>query len=169
MQKRKDYLMDNIKLRNVHENDANFIFSIMNTDSILDSLNEIPTQLGDWEDAIKEWKQDDDEEDYVICDGDTPIGWIGVNGLSSSEKIAYLKLAAILPDRHNKGIGHYIISQVIEMLRQRGYSKIALYTDQDNRKARACYSKCGFEVTETLTEEMSNGRIVTRCKMELLL
>lgn len=161
--------MNNIKLRAVSAADAQFLFSIMNLDAILNALNEVPTQLDDWMDAIKEWSRDDDEEDYIICDGETPIGWLGINGLSSADKVAYLKLAAVLPNYHNKGIGYYAISQVIEMLRQRNYSKIVLYTDQDNKKARACYSKCGFEITETITEEVSNGKIVPRCIMELVL
>ena len=161
--------MNNIKLRAVSSADAQFLFSIMNLDAILNALNEVPTQLDDWMGAIKEWSRDDDEEDYIICEGETPIGWLGINGLSSADKVAYLKLAAVLPNYHNKGIGYSAISQVIEMLRQRNYSKIALYTDQDNKKARACYSKCGFEITETVTEEVSNGKIVPRCIMELVL
>ena len=161
--------MNNINLRTVTDADAQFLFSIMNIDTILTMLNEVPTELRDWMDAIKEWSKDDDEEDYIISDGETPIGWLGINGLSSADKTVYLKMAVILPGYQNKGIGHYAISQVIEMLRQRNYLKIALYTDQDNHKARACYRKCGFEITETLTEEMSNGNVVPRCIMELAL
>ncbi|MBQ9930555.1 MAG: GNAT family N-acetyltransferase [Oscillospiraceae bacterium] len=161
--------MHNITLRTVTDTDAQFLFSIMNVESILDALNEVPTKLSDWQYAIKEWNCDDDEEDYIICDNGMPIGWLGINGLSSADKVAYLKMAAILPHYHSKGIGRYAIGQVIEMLRQRDYAKIALYTDQDNCKAKACYRKCGFEIAETLTEEMSNGKIVDRCKMELTL
>jgi len=159
--------MNNVNLRIVSDADAQFLTFIMNTDSVLNALNELPTQLEDWVDAIKEWSKDNDEEDFIISDGETPIGWLGINSLESADKVAYLKLAAILPEYHNKGIGCYAINQVIEMLRQRKYLKVALYTDQENYKARACYSKCGFEVTETFTEEMANGKTVARCKMEL--
>lgn len=55
------------------------------------------------------------------------------------------------------------------MLRQRSYQKLALYTDLENHKARACYQKCGFEVVETFTEEMANGKTVARCMMEMVL
>ena len=159
--------MNNIKLRAVSNGDAQFLTFIMNTDSVLNALNELPTQLEDWVDAIKEWNKDNDEEDYIICSGEIPIGWIGINSLESADKVAYLKLVTILPSYHNKGIGHYAISQVIEILRQRNYLKVAIYTDQENYKARACYSKCGFEVTEIFMEEMANGKTVARCKMEL--
>ena len=161
--------MNNIKLRAVSDVDAQFLTFIMNTDSVLNALNELPTQLDDWVAAIKEWSKDNDEEDYIITDGEIPIGWLGINSLESADKVAYLKLAAILPNYHNKGIGYYAISQVVEMLKQRNYLKVALYTDQKNYKARACYSKCGFEVVETFMEEMANGKTVARCKMELIL
>ena len=161
--------MNDIKLRAVSDADAQFLTFIMNIDAVLNSLNELPTKLEDWTAAIKEWNKDNDEEDYIISDGETPIGWLGINGLESADKAAYLKLAAILPNYHNKGIGYYAISQVAEMLRHRNYSKMALYTDQENYKAIACYRKCGFEVTETFMEEMANGKTVTRCKMELSL
>ena len=159
--------MNNIKLRAVSNSDAQFLTVIMNTDSVLNALNELPTQLEDWVDAIREWSKDNDEEDYIITDDEIPVGWLGINSLESADKVAYLKLAAVLPNYHNKGIGYYAISQVIEILRQRNYLKLALYTDEENYKARACYSKCGFEVTETFMEEMANGTTVARCKMEL--
>lgn len=159
--------MNNIKLRAVSDADAQFLAFIMNDDSILDILNELPTQLEDWADAIKEWSKDRDEENFIIANGEIPIGWIGINGLESTDKIAYIKLVAILPDYHSKGIGHYVISQIIEMLKRRNYFKVVLYTDQENRKARACYSKCGFKVAETFMGKMANGKTVTRCKMEL--
>lgn len=159
--------MNNIKLHAVSDNDAPFLFSVMNTDSILDALNEVPTQLCDWEDAIKVWSGDDDEENFIISYDETPVGWIGINGLSSTDNVAYIKMAVILPNYHSKGIGHHSICQIIKTLRQRNYSKIILYTNQENHKARACYSKCGFVITEALMEEMSNGEIVARCKMEL--
>ena len=161
--------MNSIKLRPVTDTDASFLAFIMNTDAVLNALNELPTQLEDWVAAIYEWRNDSDEEDYIICDGDTPIGWLGINNLESVDKVAYLKLAAILPNYHNKGIGYYAISHVIQTLKRRKYRKVALYTDQENFKARACYSKCGFEITETFTEEMANGKTVARCKMELIL
>lgn len=43
--------MNNIKLRAVSDSDAPFLAFIMNTDTVLDSLNELPTQLEDWADA----------------------------------------------------------------------------------------------------------------------
>ena len=161
--------MNNINLRAICNSDAEFLYSLMNTHSILDVLNEVPTKLRDWEIAVREWGVDSDEENYIITHDGAPIGWLSVNNLSSSDKIAYLKMAAVLPEYQSKGIGHYAIGQVVKQLAARNYAKIALYTDQSNQKAQACYEKCGFTVVDTLTQEMSNGKSVARVKMERIL
>lgn len=161
--------MNNIKLRALTETDAQFLSIIMNIDAVLNILNERPTQLEDWVNAIKVWSKDDDEEVYIICDGETPIGWIGINNLESEDKVAYLKMVAILPCYHNQGIGYNTINEIIKILQQRKFVKIALYTDQENHQARACYSKCGFKVTKTFMDQMANGKTVSRCMMELSL
>ena len=161
--------MVNINLRTICNSDAEFLYSLMNTDSILDALNEVPSELRDWEMAIREWSVDRDEENYIITHDGAPIGWLSVNNLSSPDKMAYLKMAVILPKHQSKGIGHYAIDQVVKQLTTRNYAKIALYTDQSNQKAQACYKKCGFATIETLTQKMSNGKLVPRIKMERIL
>ena len=56
----------NIRTINVCENDAEFLHRIMNEKNILDALDEIPTQLNDWIDAISAWNCDSDEEENII-------------------------------------------------------------------------------------------------------
>ncbi|MBP1549970.1 MAG: hypothetical protein J6A05_08195, partial [Oscillospiraceae bacterium] len=70
--------MKNIIIIAITENDAEFLQKLMNNESVMSVLNEVPTTLSVWGDAIKEWLQDTDEEDYIIFDGTTPIGWLGV-------------------------------------------------------------------------------------------
>ena len=98
--------------------------------------------------------------------GNTPIGWIGINGLLNEEKTVYMKMAALLPDFQSRGFGTAAIQKLMFILRQEGINKIALYTDHDNCIAQACYSKCGFRIVDSVTETMSNGRVVPRYKME---
>lgn len=156
-----------IRIVNVREENAQFLSVVMNEASVLDALKEVPTRIDDWIDAIAMWKSDPDEEDYIIYDGKTPIGWIGINGLISEDKAAYIKTIALLPQFQNKGIGTYVVNQCVDNLKLRKFQKVILYTDQDNYRAQKCYEKCGFKVTEELTEKMSNDAIVKRYKMEL--
>ena len=76
-------------------------------------------------------------------------------------------MIAILPNKQGLGIGKYAINQLIENLKFRGYESIVLYTDRNNVNAQKCYQKCGFMITDTIVQKMSNGEYVKRYKMEL--
>lgn len=152
----------------VNKHDAEFLQKLMNNESIMTVLNEIPTTVEIWADAIIEWEQDSDEEDYIIFDESTPIGWLGVNGLSTKKK-AYIKVIALFPNYQNRGIGQYVIKEIIENLKLRGYSSLGLYTDQSNVRAQQCYLKCGFDIIAEIEQKMSNGALIKRYEMEIVL
>ena len=158
-----------IRLQKVREDDAEFLYRFMNDKNILDALDEIPTQFSDWVEAISAWDRDPDEEDHIIFDESTPIGWLGINGLLSEDKVANIKMIGLLPQYQNKGIGTYALEQALGMLRARGFTAVALYTNQTNRRAQSCYMKCGFKITEKFVEKMANGALAERYKMELVL
>ena len=155
-----------IAIKPVCEDDADFLYSLMNIPSVLQVLNEIPTERQDWVDAVNAWLSDDDEEDYIVFHKSTPIGWLGINGLLSKDKTAYLKMAVFLPEYQGRGVGAFAIKQLMSDLKSRGYEKIILYTDSDNHKAQSCYKKCGFQIVDSLTETVSNGKSILRVKME---
>ena len=160
--------MNNIRIITVCEEDADFLYELMNNESVLAALNEVPTTKSVWSEAITEWNHDPDEEDYIIYDGAVPVGWIGINGLSSKDKKAYLKMIVLLPQCQNIGIGQYAINKIAESLKQQGICSIGLYTDKSNIQAQHCYLKCGFHIINELEQKMSNGLIVKRCEMESL-
>ncbi len=160
---------ENIHIRPINETDAVFLNTLMNNSSVLQALNEVPSELSDWTDAIKEWLNDKDEEDFIVVYENTSIGWLGVNGLLNEDKKAYLKMAALLPGYQGLGYGTRAIRELKCTLKHREIAKLALYTDRDNHKAQACYQKCGFEVKESLMETMSNGKIIPRFMMEACL
>jgi ribosomal protein S18 acetylase RimI-like enzyme len=161
--------MENISIREVEEKDTKFLFKLMNNESILKSLNEVTTSLNIWECAITEWNNDVDEEGYIILENYIPVGWLGVNNLTSQDKQVFIKMMAIIPDKQGLGIGKYVINQLIENLKFRGYESIGLYTDRNNVNARKCYQKCGFVITDNIIQKMSNGKYVKRYKMEIWL
>ena len=154
-----------LQIRPVNDSDAEFLYQLMNCPSLLERLNEVPTTRQDWTDAISEWLKDEDEEDYIVLTGDTPMGWLGVNGLRGGDGIAYLKMAAFLPEYQGRGYGTCSIRVVLDNLKRKGIEQVFLYTDSDNAPAQACYRKCGFKVVESLTETLSNGNDVDRVKM----
>ena len=156
----------NIRMQKVREDDAEFLYKLMNDKNILDALDEMPTQFNDWIDTISAWNCDPDEENYIIFDENTPVGWLGINGLLSEDKVAYIKMIGLVPPYQNKGIGTYALNRTLDMLRSRGFTAVALYTNQSNRRAQSCYMKCGFKITGQLVEKMANGNLAERYKME---
>lgn len=156
--------MEKVEIKKVTLNDADFLFRLMNDSAILKRLNEVPTEKETWLDAIQAWENDDDEEDYILLSGGKQIGWFAFNGLR--DKTAYLKMAVILPDYQHKGIGTRVLSKLLEMMWQKGYNSVMLYTNQDNVSAQKCYKKCGFKIIESLTDKMSDNTTAKRYKME---
>ena len=167
MEQGKGY--QDIHIRNVCAEDAEFLYRLMNDPAVLERLNEVPTEREDWAGAIGEWARDEDEEDYIVLCGDAPAGWLGVNGLQGGNGCAYLKMAAFLPEYQGRGYGTFAVRAVLDGLKERGFGKVILFTDRDNEMAQACYRKCGFRIVGSLEEEMSNGKIVPRVRMETCL
>ena len=158
--------MKNIEVRQVTQTDALFLQQLMNDSQIMAVLNELPTSVDVWADAILEWDNDPDEEDYIIFDEGMPVGWLGINGLSSESKQVWVKVIALLPTHQGRGIGHYVMSGIIENLALRAFRSVALYTDRSNERAQRCYNRCGFEISEKTVQKMRNGTTVDRYKME---
>lgn len=152
-----------IEIKSVTLDDAEFLFRLMNDKTILTRLNEVPTAKEDWIQAILAWEKDEDEEDYIVRSHGEQAGWFAFNGLADGE--VYLKMAAILPKYQHRGIGTYALSRLLGELRERGYTSVSLYTNQDNVNAQRCYQKCGFKTVESFAEEMTDGTVAERYKM----
>jgi len=161
--------MKDIAIQHVTAKDAEFLFQLMNDPYVMSSLNEVPTAQSDWEKAILTWQTDADEEGYIIFKDEKPIGWFAVNHIQGEDNEVFLKMAALLPEYQNKGIGSYVITQLINKLRAKNAVSFSLFTNQDNHQAQKCYIKCGFHSVCTLIEEMSNGKRANRVKMTLTL
>ncbi len=158
--------MNIVEIKNVERSDIDFLFQLMNDTKIMKALNEPPTSKEDWIKAVNYWENDDDELDFIIWNDDKQIGWFAFNGVQSLDKIVYLKMAAILPQYQHKGIGSYVLLQLLEVMKRKGFVKVILFTNQENVTAQKCYQKCGFRIIEELTEKMSDNTLAVRFKME---
>ncbi|MCD7785612.1 MAG: GNAT family N-acetyltransferase [Oscillospiraceae bacterium] len=154
-----------IEIKTVAQGDAEFLYLLMNKDAILERLNEVPTTLDDWAEAIKIWEGDSDEENYIVWLNGGRIGWFSFNNLQSADKVAYLKMAVLLPEYQHRGIGTAVLRRLLEDLKDRGYSTVMLYTNADNVNAQKCYQKCGFTVVEEFRDVMADGSCVGRYNM----
>jgi len=158
--------MEKIEIKRVTLQDADFLYKLMNNPVLLTRLNEVPTTTQDWVEAVLAWEKDPDENGYIIWEDGKQIGWFAFNGLQSADRVPYLKMAVMLPEYHNKGIGTAVLTELLATVRGKGFTSVKLITNQDNLNAQKCYQKCGFHIIETVEDEMSDGTIGMRCIME---
>ena len=161
--------MDSITVKRVEPGDSNFLYQLMNTPQIMSALNELPTSRDNWTDAVACWETDDDELDFIVWSGDRQIGWLAFNGLSAPDQTVYLKMAAILPEYQHRGIGTHALSRLLDVMKEKNFARAILFTNQENESALMCYQKCGFKVTEKLTQTMTDGTVTRRYKMECII
>lgn len=158
--------MIDFQLRPIDMNDAAFLHSLMNHPTLMERLHQPPTSLTDWQEAIQLWHSDPDEKGYIVLHNSRPIGWFAVNDLLSPRRIPYIKMAVLLPEYQDQGIGRRVIDQLCGQLQAQGYSAVRLFTDQDNLRAQRCYQRSGFRIIDTLEEPWPDGSTLLRCEME---
>lgn len=158
--------MIKFEMKRITLQDADFLFRLMNHPLILAGLNEVPTTNQDWVDAVVEWENDPDENGYIIWKEGKQISWFAVNGLLSADRVPYLKMAVLLPEYQNKGIGTAVVTELLATLREKGFTSVKLFTNQDNRNAQKCYQKCGFRIVDKIKEKMSDDTVAMRYIME---
>ena len=92
--------------------------------------------------------------------------WGAVHSLLSADRIPWLKMAVILPEYHNQGIGTLVLTKLLKGIQEKGFPSVKLLTNQDNLKAQKCYQNCGFQIIAVIEDEMSDGTRAMRCTME---
>ena len=155
-----------IKIKKITSKDVHFLFALMNNSFILERFNEVLTTKDDWSNFINIWKNDEDENGFIIYKDNIKIGWFAFNNLLSNDKIAFLKIAVLLPNYQMQGIGTMVLNRLLKRLQKEGFLYCRLFTDCDNFNAQKCYRKCGFEVIDSVQDKMSNGTIKMRYLME---
>lgn len=87
------------------------------------------------------------ETRYAICLKDTNeiIGDIGDRIVPESSEIKF-GLTIFRKDLWDKGYGFEAISQLLEKLKERGFSKVILDVDKRNERALHLYKKLGFVI-----------------------
>lgn len=159
--------MKHWNIREVGPGDEVFLTELMNCPALMKRLHQIPSTQKDWAEAIELWMQDMDEEGYIVSLESRDIGWFAVNGLLSPEKKSFVKIAALLPEYQNRGIGGRVVAWILEELKRRDYEWIGLFVDWDNIRAIKCYEKCGFQTVGSQQQEWPDGSSNEQFEMEL--
>jgi GNAT superfamily N-acetyltransferase len=64
----------------------------------------------------------------------------------------FLNLLFVVPERWGEGIGGAILDGVLTQAKRRGYSRIVLWTHEDNERSHRLYRRRGFSPTGRVAE-----------------
>jgi RimJ/RimL family protein N-acetyltransferase len=137
---------DTIDLRPATDQDADFLYSLCG-----DSRVGAPLALGHhdrayWQQAIRDWAADLDEEAFIIHSvlRQGRIGWVALNGLRAPDRVVWVKMMAFLPEVWGGGYCRSSMHLIKEQITRRGFGTIRLWTDTSNLRALRCYGASGF-------------------------
>lgn len=82
----------------------------------------------------------------IAIDGDNPCGLCSYGKSRDNDPSDYGEIIAIhtKPEYWGKGVGKALMDRALSELRRLGYSKIVLWTFEENSRARHFYEKYGF-------------------------
>lgn len=87
---------------------------------------------------------------FALCDRDKIIGELRVKYISDdirfadNSKRAYLYAFRIHKKHQGKGLGNFLLENVLSILANNGYMEFTVGVEDDNAKARYIYEKNGF-------------------------
>ncbi len=87
---------------------------------------------------------------FALFDGDKIIGELRVKYISDDNRFAekdkrtYLYAFRIHQKHQGKGLGNFLLENVLESLAENGYNEFTVGVENDNARARYMYEKNGF-------------------------
>jgi len=78
-----------------------------------------------------------------------PVGFLALQPdcRFHGETIPEIHEFVVHPDYQRLGIGHRLMEEALNFLREQGFSRVALWVGEKNEKARRFYERLGFRVT----------------------
>lgn len=102
---------------------------------------------------------------YVIQEAGADAGtiWLQRDGASNTATLGIFLGEKTL---FGRGIGAEAVSAAIERVRENGITKVRLNVRENNLRAIACYSKCGFAAVSSGVKELPDGKKIGYFTME---
>ena len=100
---------------------------------------------------------------FTLFDRDKIIGELRVKYISDDNRFAvkgkrvYLYALRIHPKHQGKGLGNFLLENVLNILQQNDYSEFTVGVEDDNTKARYMYEKYGFTKPMARIKESYQG------------
>ena len=95
----------------------------------------------------------------VASEGESPVAMAAAEPLLGEDRAGppvpggcFLNLIYVLPERWGEGIGGSLLDAVLAEAKQRGCSRIHLWTDEDDDRSQGLYRSRGFARTGRVSE-----------------
>jgi RimJ/RimL family protein N-acetyltransferase len=103
---------------------------------------------------------------WIAEDGHRVVGSIAM--VDADAQVGQLRWFLLVPEVRGSGLGRRLLDAALTYGRERGFSRIFLWTFSDLEGARRLYERAGFKVTETKTG-LIWGAERTEVRMEMAL
>lgn len=84
------------------------------------------------------------------------IGFAAYSVTDHEQRVFKLHKLYVLPEAHGKGIGKFLINEVVDRVRELDGKILELNVNRGN-KAKDFYERAGFKIKETVDIEIGNG------------
>lgn len=96
------------------------------------------------------------------------VGFVSYSVIDAINKVYKLHKLYVLPEFHGKGVGKFLINEVLDKVKAEGGRRLELNIHQEN-KARDFYESAGFTKKETVNLDLGNGFFITDEVMEKII
>ena len=138
--------VDQISVRPMQASHIDYVISLLANGEVKAALHCGDTRRRTWVCAFRKNLRDPDERDFVLYRGDTPAGWLKLNGLKGD--MAWISMLVIEPRFQRQGIGSFAVRWSEGYVKSLGFRVLRIHTTADNLPAQACYEKLGYLRTE---------------------
>ncbi|HWW43415.1 GNAT family N-acetyltransferase [Pedobacter sp.] len=104
---------------------------------------------------------------FLIAEiGKKDMGFAGYSITDHDNKVYKLHKLYVLPEAHGKGVGKFLINEIVNAIREAGGKKLELNVNREN-KAKDFYERAGFQIKETVDLDIGNGFFMNDYVMEM--
>ena len=160
---RNELCSQKVRLAEVTRGDLPFLCDLYNRTELLDRLNAGELDIEDWDEDFEQWREDGDEEDYVVYYGSEPAGWVKLSGLESGD-CGWISMLVVAPEFRGHGVSRECIHLAEEIFIEKGINTAAMHVYSSNEAAEKCCLSCGYTA---VPEDTPDGETVMYKKENL--
>ena len=110
--------------------------------------------------AVREQMAHGGYEYYLIFEGETAAGFLGIAPKAEKEEELFLSKLYLLCAFHGKKIAGKALAFAENRAKELGLREIRLTVNKQNLHAKEVYSHCGFQVTDSVISGIGSGFVM---------